>query len=71
MVTTVFGAGRTRKSDEDQLAFATSHTWVVYSFNIRDFYRIHTLWRRTERTLASFWRHKSGFRLANRRAESC
>ncbi len=48
-VTTVFGAGRTRESDEDQLAFAAKQPWVLHTFNIRDCYRIHTLWTRTGR----------------------
>ena len=48
-VTTAREAGTIRKSDEEHLAFATKQPSVLYSFNIRDFYRIHTQWLRTER----------------------
>ncbi|MGD0777865.1 MAG: DUF5615 family PIN-like protein [Candidatus Solibacter sp.] len=32
------------KSDDDQLAFAAEHGCVLYTFNVSDFYRLHTLW---------------------------
>ncbi len=32
------------RSDEEQLKWALENQRVVYSFNIRDFYRIHTRW---------------------------
>ncbi len=32
------------RSDEEQLKWALENQRVVYSFNIRDFYRIHTNW---------------------------
>ena len=32
------------RSDEEQLKWALKNQRVVYSFNIRDFYRIHTNW---------------------------
>lgn len=30
------------RSDEEQLQWALKHQRVIYSFNVRDFYRIHT-----------------------------
>ncbi len=32
------------RSDEDQLIWAFANQRVIYSFNTRDFYRIHTNW---------------------------
>ena len=32
------------RSDEEQLKWALENQRIVYSFNIRDFYRIHTSW---------------------------
>ena len=32
------------RSDEEQLQWAFKHQRVIYSFNVRDFYRIHTNW---------------------------
>ena len=32
------------RTDEEQLKWALENQRVVYSFNIRDFYRIHTSW---------------------------
>ena len=37
-----FDAGLTGKPDEEQLAFATAHECVLYTFNVSDFYRLHT-----------------------------
>jgi hypothetical protein len=34
----------TGRSDEQQLAFATEHECVLYTFNVSDFYRLHALW---------------------------
>jgi hypothetical protein len=31
------------RSDEEQLKWASDNNRVIYSFNVRDFYRIHTL----------------------------
>ena len=36
--------GQTGKSDEQQLAFASERGCVVYTFNVSDFYRLHTQW---------------------------
>ncbi len=32
------------RSDEEQLQWALKHQRVIYSFNVRDFYSIHTNW---------------------------
>lgn len=32
------------RSDEEQLKWALENQRVIYSFNIRDFYKIHTKW---------------------------
>jgi len=42
IVITAFDAGLTGKPDEEQLAFATAHECVLYTFNVADFYRLHT-----------------------------
>lgn len=41
-VITVLDAGLTEKTDEEQLAFATEHGCVLYTFNVSDFHRLHT-----------------------------
>jgi aerobic-type carbon monoxide dehydrogenase small subunit (CoxS/CutS family) len=41
-VITVAGTGMFSRSDEEQLQWAFVNNRVVYSFNIRDFYRLHT-----------------------------
>ena len=43
-VITPLDAGLTEKPDEDQLAFATESGCVLYTFNVSDFYRLHTQW---------------------------
>ena len=43
-VVTVMDAGLTQKTDEEQLAFATERECVLYTFNVSDFYRLHTQW---------------------------
>lgn len=43
-VTTPIDSHLVGKGDEEQLAYATSHECVFYSFNICDFYRIHEQW---------------------------
>lgn len=37
------------KSDEEQLAFATARECALYTFNVSDFYRLHTQWVGTGR----------------------
>jgi hypothetical protein len=44
IVITAFEAGLTEKSDDEQLAFATRQGCVLYTFNVSDFYRLHTEW---------------------------
>ena len=43
-VVTVMDSGLTGASDEDQLAFAAGRGCAVYTFNVSDFYRLHTQW---------------------------
>src|SRR3989442_14029299 len=43
-VVTALDAGLTEKTDEEQLAFATERGCVLYTFNVSDFYRLHTQW---------------------------
>ena len=40
---TVADVGMLHKSDEEQLDWATANSRVIFSFNTRDFYRLHTL----------------------------
>ncbi len=42
-VLTVADVGMLHKTDEEQLAWATERHRVIFSFNTRDFYRLHTL----------------------------
>ena len=42
-VLTVADAGMLHRTDEEQLAWAAEHNRVIFSFNARDFYRLHTL----------------------------
>lgn len=41
-LTTVQDAGTVGQIDEHQLRWATSQQRVLYSFNVRDFYRLHS-----------------------------
>ena len=43
-VFTVLDAGLTARADEEQLDFATERGCVLYTFNVSDFYRLHTEW---------------------------
>jgi Domain of unknown function (DUF5615) len=43
-VITVAETGMLSRSDEEQLSWAFTNQRVIYSFNSRDFYRIHTNW---------------------------
>jgi hypothetical protein len=42
-VITVAQAGMLSRSDEEQLQWAFENNRVLYSFNIRDYYRLHTI----------------------------
>lgn len=42
-VLTVADVGMLHRMDEDQLTWATENNRVIFSFNTRDFYRLHTL----------------------------
>ena len=41
-VITVLDVGLTERTDEEQLAFATEHGCVLYTFNVSDFHGLHT-----------------------------
>ena len=43
-VVTVADVNRFGISDADQLAWATEHNRVLYTFNVRDFSLLHTQW---------------------------
>lgn len=40
------------QSDEQQLVWALEHQRVIYTFNVRDFYRIHSEWLRSGKSHA-------------------
>ena len=42
-------AGLMKKSDHEHLAYATEHGCVMYTFNVSDFYRVHTEWMNSGR----------------------
>jgi len=48
-VSTVLAAGLIEKSVGEQLAFAAEHACALYTFNVSDFYRLHTMWAAAER----------------------
>jgi hypothetical protein len=41
-VVTALDSGMIESTDQDQLDHATTHGRVLYSFNVGDFYRLHT-----------------------------
>jgi hypothetical protein len=43
-VVTALDMGMTEVPDEEHLAWATMHERVLYSFNVGDFYHLHTVW---------------------------
>lgn len=43
-VITASDSGLIERSDEEQLTFATAHDCALYTFNVCDFYRLHTQW---------------------------
>lgn len=46
---TALDVGMIQRPDEEHLDWATAHGRVLYSFNLADFYRLHSVWlgRRT------------------------
>lgn len=48
-VVTATEAGLIAVPDEQHLAFAAAHGCVLYTFNVSDFYRLHTEWLRAGR----------------------
>jgi len=51
-VLTALEAGMIERNDSEHLRYATAQGRVLYSFNIRDFYRLHTTCLREERSHA-------------------
>lgn len=49
-VVTAPEAGTLGNTDEDQLRWAASHGFSLYSFNRSDFYALHTQWLRANRS---------------------
>jgi len=43
-VITALDANMTERSDEEHLEYATAQGLVLYTFNIKDFYRLHTIY---------------------------
>jgi hypothetical protein len=43
-VLTAADAGMIRRPDEEHLDFAAAQARALYSFNVGDFYEIHTAW---------------------------
>jgi hypothetical protein len=43
-VITALETGLIETSDDEQLAVAAEHGCVLYTFNVSDFYRLHTVW---------------------------
>jgi Domain of unknown function (DUF5615) len=43
-VVTAFEAGLVGYNDEEQLSFAAASNCVLYTFNVSDFYNLHTQW---------------------------
>ncbi len=46
-VVTVRDAGLTERTDAEQLAYATELDCVLFTYNVGDFYRLHTEWTRS------------------------
>src|SRR5687768_18495192 len=51
-VLTAYEAGQVPRGDEEHLEFATSQDRVLFSFNIKDFYAIHSNWLKNGRSHA-------------------
>lgn len=49
IVVTALDAGLTERPDDEQLTFATAQMCVLYTFNVSDFYRLHSEWISTGR----------------------
>ncbi len=49
---TALDVGLIGRSDEDQLAFAAERGCILYTFNVSDFYRLHTQWAAANRAHA-------------------
>jgi hypothetical protein len=64
-VVSVAEAGMLAQSDEAQLEWALEHRRVIYSFNARDFYRIHTQWLASGKSHAGIVLGKQGESVGN------
>jgi hypothetical protein len=72
VVMTALDSGLIENSDEAQLAFATLHGSSLYTFNVCDFYRIHTEWINDGRDhVGLYLLLNRDFPLASNSAESC
>ena len=58
------------RSDEAQLTWAFKNQRVIYSFNVRDFYRIHTDWVENKQLHAGIILGTHNFQLASKCAVS-
>jgi hypothetical protein len=71
-VITAWEAGLREKPDEEQLAFASETGCVLYTFNVSDFYRLHTQWLNAGREHAGvILVRQQRFRLASSCAAFC
>ena len=52
VVATAYDSNQVKASDERQLEYATSNSFVLYTFNVCDYYQLHTQWLATERNHA-------------------
>lgn len=48
-VLTALDAGMIEREDHDHLAYATAQGCVLFSFNVGDYYRLHTEWVASDR----------------------
>ena len=52
VVATAYDSNQVKASDERQLEFATSNSFVLYTFNVCDYYELHTQWLASDRNHA-------------------
>ena len=60
-VTTVAEVAMLSRSDEEQLNWALKNQRVIYSFNLRDFYRLHTTLLEREQSHAGIILAQQGY----------
>ena len=44
VVATAYDSNQVKASDERQLEYATTNSFVLYTFNVCDYYQLHTQW---------------------------